>query len=74
MVNADYDLELSNDWYYKYEWTKEQENEFKDWLVEILKDTKIMKELAGHKMVNLAMRTKVANAFILNYGWKVLND
>jgi site-specific DNA-adenine methylase len=56
-------------WYHQYEWTEEQEQEFKEWLMEELKKRKVQKALGclgGHK----TYRTLVANFFLLQWGWK----
>jgi hypothetical protein len=63
----------SPDWFLKYEWTKNQEAEFKIWLIDFLRDNKqarisIMKTPKHSKKI----LEKVANEFIFNYGWKVV--
>ena len=70
------EIDLDEDsWYLKHTWTSEQENGFKLWLVDKLKtDKTFLKSLA--KYPNLIktneQREKLANEFIMNYGWKSL--
>lgn len=62
-VGATYDekfVEKPN-WFGEYTWTQEQENEFIEWVVELLK-------------IHLGKKTnglKEAKKIVYNYGWKV---
>ena len=50
------------EWYLKYSWTNEQQQEFCKWLTEyIYKEWKFSK----------ATSAKEAKAFIFNYGWRL---
>ena len=56
-VNAPLTININKDkWYYKYEWTEEQESDFKKWRVRKLKG-RINPE-------------HTASMFLLNWGWK----
>jgi len=73
-VDADYDsinFKDDNDPYYsKYEWTKEEQDDFEDWLINLFltskKDYKNMSVFRNNKK----NRKIVASQFISIYGWK----
>lgn len=72
MVNCPVEHINSNDtWYNDYSWTKEQELEFKNWMVKYLKEhSRIERELFGF-MINDKLRRDRVYYFIFNYGWKL---
>lgn len=49
-------------WYLKHTWTKEQENEFTQWLTRLLMKKKRMSKIRA---------TKEAQYFVFAYGWKI---
>ena len=62
-----------NNWYYKYSWSKTQENEFKEWFYNFLKKPKNYSEIyegsvlyGGRKYFD----EKIYPFFMLQYGWK----
>ncbi len=73
-VNADYnDINFDeDDWYFKYEWTKEQETNFINWLTdEIRINNKIRKEISKLRYRPSKKRaTLFANYFNMMFGWK----
>lgn len=75
IVGADYnkiDFKKEN-WYWDYQWTKEQEQEFKLWLIDYIKNNKEARnELMSIPSVNKKFLEKFANEFIMNYGWKYI--
>lgn len=74
MVNVNYDdIDFSKDgWYSEYEWTKEQEQEFRDWLEnEIRTNNKVRKELTTLPYRPTKKRVKdVVSWFNMMWGWK----
>jgi hypothetical protein len=75
VVGADYtsiDFK-SKDWFLKYSWTTEQENEFKNWLINYLKKSREARNSLmewPHIKDNHNLQ-KFADSFVFNYGWKV---
>lgn len=72
-VNADYNtINFKEDqWYWKYEWTIEEENDFKDWLTNLLKkDKKVRKVIMAFPSLKDYKGT--ANMFVMNYGWRTI--
>jgi hypothetical protein len=64
-------------WYHEFEWTFEQEQEFKEWLNNyLIYDTKARNMLC--KFPNLVTykkhRTKFIEDFVSNYGWKLKQE
>lgn len=73
-VDADYDkIDFkSPNWFWEYEWTESQENEFVKWLADYLYKNiearfEIMRCARKHKESCL----KAAKEFIWVYGWKI---
>ena len=58
------------DWFVRYSWTKEREEEFRIWMTEFLK----RKDVRGHFKLNSRStkkeRTKIAYDFTWIHGWK----
>ena len=62
----------ARDWYWQYQWTEEEQEKFKKWLIEYLKENSYArKTVMRFPRKNSAMIKKVANTFIFNYGWKI---
>ncbi len=61
------------DWYWKNEWTKEQEGNFKVWLLKYLLDNKEAREEFDIKFKTKTYLTKFINEFSSIYGWKYKN-
>lgn len=54
-----------HDWFREYTWTKTRENEFKDWLVSLIrKELKVAKWVAERE----------ADWFVNQYGWEVAEE
>ena len=70
-VNADLDLELTSGWFSKYSWSKEDEDSFKSWLSNYVKDKKIWYALTNRIYLNKKLRERFANDFVFQYGWKI---
>jgi hypothetical protein len=58
-----------NDYRKKHEWTEEEEQVFKNWLIKFLLKTK-GEEVARVPITNRYLAEKLARHIILNYGWK----
>ena len=57
-------------WFWNFAWTQEQEDDFKKWIVSYLIGSyEARQELMEHP--NLKDCDKVADEFIMQYGWKV---
>ena len=72
-VHADYDeINFQEDnWYWKYEWTREEEESFTEWLKDYLMSSKeARKEIMSLSGKNKDMIDKTAKFFVMNYGWK----
>jgi len=77
MVGATYeDIDFKEDgWWNKYEWSQEQELEFKKWLVEKLKaNTPLRRHLTGLSYNSKKLRESVAVEYASFYGWKYIKD
>ena len=62
----------ASDWYSQYEWTEQQEESFKKWLVELMAANKIIrKELMNFPSGNKNRIKKFVDQFCANYGWKL---
>jgi hypothetical protein len=58
-------------WFYTYEWNKEQEQEFVYWLAEYFKENKKVFQILTKGLTNNKKnRLKASNEFTWNYGWK----
>jgi len=60
------------DWFWEYSWTEGQEESFKSWLIDYLKENKE----ARYSLMNIPSSDKkilerFVNQFLLNYGWKL---
>jgi len=78
MIDVDIeDIDFSKDgWYSEHEWTKEQEKEFCDWLVnEIRTNNKIRKEITTLPYRPTKKRVeKTVMWFNLMWGWKIKEE
>ena len=73
-INVKYEsVDFQEDgWYHKYQWTKEQENSFKEWLMNFLyTNDKARRELMTCSDKNKEACQQAANWFILDYSWKI---
>lgn len=61
------------EWYSKYSWTEEEQEDFKEWLKKkILSDSTVRKEITNFIERPSAYKAeKVATMFLFNYGWKL---
>ena len=76
-VGADYDsTDFSNpEWYTKYEWTEQEENQFEDWIVNYLyKNTKARREIMNSQIKKKSYLKKVAREFTFQYGWSFVKE
>lgn len=70
-VNAKYeDVDFKEElWFTKYEWTSEEEDSFKQWMINYLtSNEQALKILSKYPSILNAER--ITNEFIFNYGWK----
>lgn len=71
-VDADVNtLDFSEqEWYHKYTWADEQQNEFKAWMINYLKTNKEARyELMAFPNTDKKRIEKLVDEFIFNYGW-----
>ncbi len=60
----------TDDWYFNYRWTEEQENEFTDWLADYLyKNSQARKELMTLSTKSKPACMKAAIQFTCFFGW-----
>ena len=62
-IGAEYSDEFvsQEDWYWKCSWTQDEENEYKKWMVNDLRDLGVTKKIA----------IGIADWFLMDYGWKI---
>jgi len=64
-----------HNWFYKYEWTHEEENKFKDWMINYLKENaEARNEMLTVSSKNKKILEKAVAWWIFDYGWKVKDD
>jgi len=70
-----YKLDTSRkDWFFEYEWTQEQQDDFIDFVADYLYKNKIaLRLLTNSPLYGKKRCRKVASEFIFNYGWKLKN-
>ena len=60
-----------HNWFWEYEWTKEQEKDFVEWLADYLyTSTEARREMARFPRKTKKDCSKVAYWFVWNHGWK----
>jgi len=64
LTYPDTDFTSDPKWFCKKEWTKEEENSFRDWMVKLLY-SKLKNKYWSKKRVEFS-----TDMFLLNYGWK----
>ena len=73
-VNANtFEIDFSsNNWFWDYSWTKEEEKDFRQWLSGYLYGSKAARnEIMATNRKNLKHCRKVADFFVWNHGWKL---
>lgn len=61
------------EWYIKYAWTIEQQEDFKQWFINyIYINTNARKEIFPNITRSKKMITEAVDMFILQYGWKLV--
>lgn len=73
-VGAKFDtFNFSKDqWYLTHEWTEQEQESFKQWLMQFLKSNKLYRqEMMQYPRADLKSLEKIASEFIFQYGWKV---
>jgi hypothetical protein len=76
-VNAEYDSEfiMQDFWFTKYEWTLEEQESFRIWFYEQLRNnTSLRNFILQSKYCDSKTINKVSYEFIFNYGWKIKED
>lgn len=69
-VNAPEDFNFNQDqWFWKYEWTEEQQTKFTLWLADFLEKKKYCKK--GIKKRGQRYALYEAKKMVMNYGWKL---
>ena len=57
-------------WFWNFAWTKKEKKDFRNWIAAYLRENKEARtELMNHP--SLLYCNKVADEFIMQYGWKV---
>lgn len=72
-VNADTEIDIKQDgWFLKHQWSRQQELSFINWLTDYLKTNGAVKEFSSVYRNNFKNRQKIAEGFVMNYGWKTV--
>ena len=71
IVGAPHDMPLVEGWFIKYEWTEEQEAEFKEFFLDFIKNNKLKKDIVSSLCRNKKTREEAWSWFNLMYGWKL---
>ena len=60
------------DWFLKHTWTEEEQEIFKEWLIQELKNNRGLRfEISRYPhLTSKSIIERLANDFIFNYGWK----
>lgn len=77
MVGAEYEKMGFKDakWYYKHTWTKEQEDEFTEWLADLLyRRVEARRLFHGFHYKTKRRCREYAESFVWNYGWKIKEE
>ena len=62
-------------WFWNYEWTEKEQDDFSEWVKEYLKGSKeAQRELMEFPSNNKQSLQKWADMFIMNYGWKLKTE
>ena len=71
MVKCDFDtFEFKDDWYWKYEWTQNEEEKFIKWMVGYLQKSRVARHEIGILLNSKASIERGVRMFVFNYGWK----
>ena len=75
-IKADYRVfDKDSQWYWRNEWTREQEIEFIEWLADYLyQSSGARKAIMSYPIKNKKRCLEVANWFNVNYGWKTKKE
>jgi len=75
-VGADFDeMDFTEkDWFLKYQWTFDQEEDFIKWLMDQIKEDKNVREIFNGPLKTKKDRESAARMFVFGYGWKVKKD
>jgi hypothetical protein len=76
-VGADYDKMDFNkeNWFWEYQWTREEEEDFIKWLAKkIRKDRKVRTLFWTDRKVTEKEAEMGARMFVFNYGWKLKEE
>lgn len=77
MVDADYTTIdfTAPTWFWLYEWTTDQENEFKEWMYNYLKGSgEARKTVMEFPTINKVRIIKVCDEFVNQFGWKIKTE
>jgi hypothetical protein len=70
----DIDFQKEN-WFREYEWTEEQEKDFSNWMTDYLYTNKEARNEISYSYIKTKKELKkVADFFIMMYGWKIKYD
>ena len=59
-------------WFWGYQWTEPEQDDFRDWLINYMKKHKdAREELMSINSKETYMLERFANWFLLDYGWKL---
>jgi len=59
-------------WFYKYEWTQEEEEDFANWLTkELISNPQLRNDLMKYPTSQRRYLRRFAEVFTANYGWRL---
>lgn len=71
MLYRDFDFNQKF-WFEEFSWTWAEQEDFKDWLVEYLKNSmEARQEVMGHATTRYKFVERFAGGFVFMYGWKL---
>jgi len=76
-VNADWSNinPKEKDWFMQYSWTEEEQDKFKEWMINYLyKSAEAREEIMEVAIKNKEIISKLVSMFLLNYGWTIKNE
>ena len=65
----------SNNWFRKYSWTEQEQEDFKEWMCKLLKGSRQARnELLEHPINQKRHIEKAVDFFVFDYGWTIRGE
>lgn len=63
------------DWFLEYSWTEEEQNNFKEWMIDYLyNNSEAREEIMEVAIKNKEIIKKLSTMFVFNYGWRIKDN